>query len=355
MHRVARALTVALALVMLGAQAPETKPITKPTTKPATTLPVVAKWKAREFPKDQVNLIAMGDWGTGDEKQKTVALTMAQYVERQRVQFNGAILAGDNFYVKMSGVQDYQWQTLFEDMYDAEKLNFPFYAVLGNHDFEGEKAKIELQYTHLNPHSRWKMYARWYRVDFPDEKPLVSVLMLDSNKPKMSEAQWQQQMRWIDEQLADRQGARWLVAMSHHPIFSNGSHGDNGVLMSQWGPIFQKHKLDFMVVGHDHDLQHLQIGGWHPTFLLCGGGGKSTRDMRRNNRGPFSRKLLGFAHMQFSAEQAEVRFVDARWGTVAHHFKRDKGGKVTLIKDGGLDKATTRPIRHLQGLDVDDR
>src|SRR5688500_19089222 len=147
-----------LALMMVGAEAPATKPATKPTTKPAT-LPVVREWKAREFPKDQVNLIAMGDWGTGDENQKTVALTMAQYVERQRVQFHGAVLAGDNFYVKMSGVQDYQWQTLFEDMYDARRLNFPFYPVLGNHDFEGEKAKIELQYTHVNPTSRWKMYG----------------------------------------------------------------------------------------------------------------------------------------------------------------------------------------------------
>jgi hypothetical protein len=314
--------------------------------------PQVRQWAPRPYPIGEVNLIAMGDWGTGDNSQKKVAATLARYVAATGIQFNGALLPGDNFYVRLSGIHDMQWQTLFEDMYDPARLNFPFYGVLGNHDFEqqGKKARYQLEYTYANPRSRWKMPARFYRLDLPDERPLVTVLMLDSNKPKMRREEWKRQLRWIDEQLSDRQGSRWTLCLAHHPLFSNGSHGDNGVLIREWGTLFRKHALDFYVNGHDHDLQHLEIPGWPTSFIIAGGGGRGTTAMRRNNRGPFSRKLHGFAHLQFFPDHAVVRFINGDNGQVVHTLHRDLDGAVSILQTTGRDKPTTQPLRVILGL-----
>ena len=46
---------------------------------------------------------------------------------------------GDNFYEDgVASVDDPQWKTKFEDVYDAKSLVVPIYASLGNHDRVGE-------------------------------------------------------------------------------------------------------------------------------------------------------------------------------------------------------------------------
>lgn len=328
-----------------GAGAAESK-----TTAPASR-PVVAKWTPRAFAKDQVHLIAMGDWGSNGSEQKVVAEGLARYVESTGIQFNGLLSVGDNFYVGLKDENDYHFQSVFEDMYDARRINFPFYAALGNHDYERDKARAEINYCLKNPDSRWKMPARYYRVDLPAEKPIVTVLMLDSNKPKFSEAEWLAQMRWIEQQLSGPAVAKWTIACAHHPLFSNGAHGDNGVLQTNWGPIFQKYKLDFYICGHDHDLQHLEMPGWSTTFMLCGGGGKKPTKMRRDLRGPFSKSLNGFAHLRMFPDRAMIEYIDGETGRRVHQFERNASGKVEIVVKGGNDKASTQPLKVLLGLD----
>lgn len=327
---------------------------TKP--KPASK-PVVAKWHANPFPADEVNLIAFGDFGNGRPSQKDDARTMAHYVESTGVQFNGALTVGDNFYVHMKDVDDWQFQSVFEDVYDAKRLNFPFYASPGNHDFEKAgngktKLELEMEYTALHPDSRWKSPARWHRVDFPQGSPtpLVTALLLDSSMPRMTPAQWEAEKQWIDEQLAST-NARWKIACAHHPFFSNGSHGDNGVLQVQWGPIFKKRGLDMYIAGHDHDLQHLEVPGWPMSFVQAGGGGQGITDMRRDVRGPFSRKTYGFTHLHFDENFADVRYVSSPDGKIVHHFQRDKAsGGMIVLSSIPRDRATTKPLKSLIGV-----
>src|SRR5262249_41951786 len=161
-----------------------------------------------------------------------------------------------------------------------------------------------LAYARANPQSRWKMPARWFRVDLPEKDPLVTVLMLDSNMPLMGEVEWDRQLSWMREELAKPRVARWVVCVAHHPLVSNGDHGDNGPLARNWGPIFNEGKVDFYLCGHDHDLQHLDIKGINPSMVMAGGGGASTRPMRNDKRGPFSKSAHGFADLEFTDRRA---------------------------------------------------
>src|SRR5687767_845672 len=151
----------------------------------------------------EVNLLAMGDWGSAGSRQREVAGAMSRYITSANRKFDAMVLAGDNFYVTLDGgIHDPKWKTMFEDMYDPKVFDFPFYVALGNHDYQLDRHMVEFAYAQANPQSRWKMPARWYRVDFPQEDPIVTVLMLDSNFSIMGEYAWNNQMKWLRAELA---------------------------------------------------------------------------------------------------------------------------------------------------------
>lgn len=321
---------LALALVLAGcARTTETAGISAP----------LPSWTPAACPTDRVNLLVFGDWGAGGERQQQVAATLADYAGAAGP-FNAVLSTGDNVYTKLKNVNDPNWGKLFEQMYDPGKLNIPFYAVLGNHDYDDKKDRVQLEYTAKRPESRFKLPARWYRLDLPAEQPLVTVLMLDSNHERLSRAQWAAQRQWIEQELARPRQTRWLVVCAHHPAFSNGDHGDQRRIQQEWGELFRQHRVDFVFNGHDHSLQHLRPEGWTTDFVISGGGGRTRTSMKRSDRGPFSRKLYGFAQAKFTPASAEVTLVDGLTGQTVHQFARATDGGMMVATTTASDKAT---------------
>lgn len=160
----------------------------------------------------EVNLLAMGDWGSNASPQKKVATALSQYVEKSGKHFDGMLLAGDNFYTNLTSTTQPMWQTMFEQMYDPAVLNFPFYVSLGNHDYQNGKNWIELAYAKENPNSRWKMPSNYYRLDLPRDHPLVTILMLDSNRQIMGDADWNAESEWLKSELDKLCTTKWLLA-----------------------------------------------------------------------------------------------------------------------------------------------
>src|ERR1041384_6541348 len=191
---------------------------------------LLAAWACLQFSDvatfaAEVNLLCFGDWGQNSSTaQRATALRMAVYAAKSDVRFDAALLLGDNFYGKMPrGVSDPRWRTEFEEMYSAQMLPMPFYVALGNHDYEPGKAAAELAYAKQHPDSRWKMPAKWYRVELPADHPVVSVLVLDSNYADLLGA-WKTELTWMESELAKPRPGTWVIATAHHPLFSNGQH-----------------------------------------------------------------------------------------------------------------------------------
>jgi hypothetical protein len=139
----------------------------------------------------------------------------------------------------------------------------------------------------------------------------------------------------IDRRLVDFDNAFVAARVStmviaHHPVYSNGSHGDTGDLIEAWGPLFEEHGVHAYLCGHDHDLQHLELEGLRTSFVLSGGGGARTRKMRTNDRAmPFGRDIYGFTHIQVLPD----RLVFAHHGLEAellHRFEKGVDGAVTI-------------------------
>jgi hypothetical protein len=271
----------------------------------------------------------MGDWGEDTAAQRQVAAAMAGYAKADPNPLNSLLLLGDNFYFQLTGVNDPRWQTVFEQVYDPKSLAAPFYACLGNHDYDGNNLAIEMTYARQHPESRFKLPAEWYRIDLPRDKPMVTVLMLDSNKENLTELQWNRQKEWLNAELA-RPRATWTICCAHHPLFSNGFFWGNGILQTDWGTLFQKYHVDFYLCGHEHDMEHLEIPGWTTSFLIAGGGGAHSHPLSRDDRG-FSRQAYGFVSFDFTPDSAVVHYIGAD-GVPMHVFERTRAGVVKVLK-----------------------
>jgi hypothetical protein len=297
---------------------------------------------------DGPSLLMVGDWGADGDygAQSRVANTMRRYVGQQSLRTQALFFLGDNWYGALDGgVRSSRWQAQFESMYPESIFGCPAYAVLGNHDYQRwpeSKVDAELAYARTGK-TRWTMPARWYRFDFPTDNPLITFLALDSNMPYGDETsgagrdftltahEQTEQLGWLEQELKRPRTTPFLGVLAHHPVYSDGPHGDHPVLIRDWDPLFRKYKVDLYLAGHDHDLQHLEFEG-HPTsFFLSGGGGADLYDLKINpsQRGPYGQKVYGFSHLSVTQDQMALCHVDET-GRVVHAFTKTPKGKVTI-------------------------
>lgn len=265
----------------------------------ATALPIRA-WA--ESPQQPLSFLALGDWGReGGRDQTAVAAAMAAAATELGSRF--VLSAGDNFYPGgVKSVRDRHWKASFEDVYSAASLQTPWYSALGNHDYRG-KPKAQIRYS---AHSqRWNMPHRYYQIDshiLPDD---LDIFVLDTTPMvggvgegivrlslgRISVPDPARQLVWLDTQLA-KSRATWKVVVGHHPIRSGGRHGGSAELKERLEPLLARYGVQAYICGHDHALQHVQVGGIHH---VCTGAGSSAGDVARIKGTRFAASEPGFA------------------------------------------------------------
>jgi hypothetical protein len=298
---------------------------------------------------DAAHLLMLGDWGreTKDQAQQLVAQGMIGYTRKLGLSPQALLMLGDNWYDALpGGVDSARWQSGFEQMYPQSVFDCPAYAIPGNHDYQRmpeSKVAAELEYARRGQ-TRWTMPSLWYRFEFPKKNPQITFIALDSNvfheggKPEkedynftLTPAQQSEQLAWLKAELEKPLTTPFLVVMAHHPIFSNGPHGDHKVLIRDWDPLLRKHNVHLYLAGHDHDLQHLEFEG-HPTsFFLSGGGGADLYNLRKEEagRGPYAQKVHGFSHLEVSPNLLTMTHLNVD-GSVLHSFTKTPEGKVSI-------------------------
>lgn len=303
----------------------------------------------RTFDTSAADLLMIGDWGydSNHEAQAGVATGMLKYARSRELRTQALLMLGDNWYGELDGgAKSERWHTQFEQLYPAGAFDCPAYAILGNHDYQRwpeSKVDAELEYAR-DGKSRWKMPARWYRFEFPERNPLITFIALDSNMP-FKDGSWDhgrnftlmpkqqaEQLAWLETELKRARTTPFLVVMGHHPVYSDGPHGDHPVLVQDWDPLFRKYKVDLYLAGHDHDLQHLEFEN-HPTsFFYSGGGGADLYDLKidPSKRGPYAQKVYGFSHLSVTPEKMVLRHLSDS-GSILHAFAKTQDGKVSIV------------------------
>ncbi len=290
------------------------------------------------FDSQGIHFLAVGDYGTrGDANQVAVATGMAKFAKSLDQPLTAVLALGDNFY---KPITPDRFDKHFEQMYSKDGLNCPFYACAGNHDYgpkydpqEG-KLQLQLDYAKNNPASRWKFPSKWYTLELPSNgKPLVRAIVLDGNywEGALTPKEKIEQRRFLKAELKKKTDAPWTWIVNHFPVFSDGKiRGDNKTLIREWGPILREHPISLCFGGHDHIMQHVQVEGYQPSFIISGAGGAKLYDITPTDRGFVNNQMFGFNHLHVTPDEINVQFISAD-GDCLHHFRRDQSGRVKVL------------------------
>ncbi len=86
-----------------------------------------------------------------------------------------------------------------------------------------------------------------YAVNYTNLK----VISLDAEQIDESPAYQKKQAKWLDSVLTN-DPRKWTAITFHYPVFSTKPNRDNQNLRRVFKPIFDKHKVDIILQGHDH-------------------------------------------------------------------------------------------------------
>ena len=273
--------------------------------------------------KSGLNFLVVGDWGKPEETAQAarVAKEMGSIADGNVSSF--VISTGDNFYE--NGVVDAfdpLWLSSFEQVYTASSLQCPWYVVLGNHDYRGNP-DAEIAYSLRS--NRWRMPARYYVIQeqladggaadffYLDTNMFVDVNFGNQWLDAGSDAQ--EQLDWLTMVLGASE-ADWKIVVGHHPVFSGGQHGNTDQLIAAVKPLLERYGVQAYINGHDHDLQHIQVGGVH---YLTSGTGAEVRDTTSIDGTVFCASKLGFLSATLDKNEARMQFLGDD-GAVLHDF-----------------------------------
>ena len=257
----------------------------------------------------RIRLAALGDTGTGNTDQKQVAEALAKVCLEEGCDL--VLMLGDNFYPNgLSGIEDPLFKSVFLDVYRGLKI--PVIPVLGNHDVKGSSSAQVLQ-SLLHP--EWKMPNYSY---FFDKEP-VRFHGINSNCHLYAWYRLYRDLSGREDQKVNslRQQAKWTVVFGHHPVFSNGVHGDSGLIQRLVWERLLGDRVDFYLSGHDHQLAHLSRERGKTQYLVSGAGGAHYRDPEERKNLKDSAALSHFTHhdngflwMDIAPGKALSRFYD---------------------------------------------
>ncbi len=264
-----------------------------------------------------VRFVALGDAGEGNAAQYQNGAAIEQVCSLKGCDF--ALYLGDNFYDDgVNSLDDPQWQTKFEQPY--ANLDFPFYAVLGNHDYgswpwEFWKPWVQVYYTYVSP--KWTMPNLYYNF----RKAHVEFFALDSTTIEKI-VSYDEQQAWLSQALA-ASTAEWKIVLAHHQYISNGSHGNASCdllcLLFLEGKGVKRFvedtvcgKADYYFSGHDHNQQWLQPR-CGTEFIVTGAGSRASRFVPRADNNPVygaDDTLVGFMWVEIRDNTFTGEFYD---------------------------------------------
>ncbi|HWO20989.1 MAG TPA: metallophosphoesterase family protein [Kofleriaceae bacterium] len=233
-----------------------------------------------------VRFLAFGDSGGGGVDQRMLAEQMYGY------SYDLIVHTGDIAYD--SGTIGEFEDTVFK-MYSPLFRHVPFFPASGNHEYKTMQGAPFRAVFSLPGASgeRWYSYD-WGRVHFA---------ALDT------EADYQTQAKWLDADLAAT-ARPWKIVYFHKPPYSSGEHGSDTSLRKALEPIFQKHHVQLVLAGHDHNYERMtpQKGVQH---IVTGGGGVGTRPVGVSSFTAFSEDVIHFVYVDVRTDEAIVHAVDA--------------------------------------------
>jgi hypothetical protein len=203
--------------------------------------------------------VVYGDTRTRHDVHRTVINGILKYASPDFILHTGDLVADGND------------PALWPIFFDAERellRKAAFFPSLGNHErnalsyFDFLNAKAYYSFNWGNAH--------FMVIDSDIENAAETKTQRDSF--------WQEQTRWLEDDLREAQKADFRFLFAHHPPMTavKRRQGDNPH-MTALEPMFEKYGLTAGFFGHDHNYQHYLQNGVH--YFVTGGGGAPLYDV----------------------------------------------------------------------------
>jgi hypothetical protein len=239
---------------------------------------------------DVLRFVTFGDSGEGTSNQHAVARAIAA----EAVPPDLVLIVGD---VTQPPAGDASYDSRFFEPYRTLLPTLPFYAALGNHDYEVEKGKALLDVFTLprnGPPGLAPESSYWL------ERAGALMIVHDTNQSpatlRAESAPW--------HVAVARKPATFRFVFQHHTVFSSGPNGalyPSGELRALLAPLYTATDVDVVFNGHDHLYERTRpIGG--VVYVTTGAGGAELYP--RTTRNTFTEAFVNDRH---SYTYVEVR------------------------------------------------
>ena len=254
-----------------------------------------------------LRILAVGRQGYGNQLSEQIAYEMEKAAAEHPT--HAVFLLGDNFHPDgVESVNDPQWDRKFEQLYDGAHLRgMPFFAVVGNHDVDGNEM-AEVGYARERKGSaRWHMDDLYYTRDFGRVKGrvLVRVVFLDTvdliNDPEP-------QLDFAARAFEMPGEPVWRVIAGHYPLRTvTHEEYQRRRAMTALMARFQALNVDLAVSANDYFQQILDRPGEPLSVSANGGSDLQKTDAKPENA---SQDIVltnpGFAVLSFDDGQLTV-------------------------------------------------
>jgi hypothetical protein len=188
-------------------------------------------------------------------------------------------------------------------------------------DKERELLRQTVFFPSLGNHERNSSYyfellqqkAGYYSFDWGNAHFIVlnTDIANFSTSPKEREALWNEQVRWLEQDLQEHQSATWRFVNGHHPPMTavTRRQGDSPHMIALM-PMFEKYKVQALFFGHDHNYQHYLKNGIH--YFISGGGGAPLYDVDKPPAGITQKvaSIENFVMVEVNGKVVRVKVID---------------------------------------------
>lgn len=240
------------------------------------------------FSQPGIHLFVFGDSGTGNNNQKLVAKIIDDY--HSQYPLDAIIHSGDVFYpAGISSKNDSDTNQKFIDIYSPLAIgNLNWYLVAGNHDYNGSINAL-LDFAQSQPFIHYN--DRYYQQKITATSKNFHINLIATDTTPFTKGLPQiEQLAWLNKQLLLSDGIN--LVLGHHPILSNGSHGDTEILTANFYQLLQFYQVPLYLSGHEHSLEYLAPNAW-PHMIISGAGGQNLRNINCSKQSLYANKAFG--------------------------------------------------------------
>ncbi|MCE5325026.1 MAG: metallophosphoesterase [Planctomycetaceae bacterium] len=204
----------------------------------------------------------------------------------------------------------------------------PWIEAIGNHEYQEPS------------HSRGRAFRAWVFEQAPDGvddgyfsfdygDAHIVVLMYNMAIPfGPNDPQW----KWIKEDLAATK-QKWKFLLMHHPAYSYGGHNGNKPRIRLTSEVLEPAGVDFVITGHQHFYQNVQVNGIYHIVTNCSGGMRPPQGVPSGQPGKITAMERAYSFVQIDTTPDKVVVTARRIdGSVIETITKTKNGVSSTTK-----------------------